>query len=150
MVTDRTQQDVDDAKAIREEKIKQFIPLTQAEIETIERGMLTVNVLNRIEAKQADVKERLNECGYWNTDITNRSWLDEYWLFAEDWQRLLSNTETLKQAFYGYDDTPDTPDAELNFGNLNAIEKILVDTEDVISDMQEQYRRCGTFACGGD
>lgn len=148
MIIDRTAQDVENAKIIRDTKIKEFAELTQAEIETLERGMITINTINRIENKQAELKALLNEAGYWNTPITNKTWTGEDWQYAEEWQRVLTNLNILKRAYYVYSDTPETPDVKLDYVNLNAVEKILVDIQSMISNMKSQYKKCGTFKAG--
>lgn len=149
MITDRTAQDVENAKTIRNTKIKEFEALTQEEIDTLERGMITVNTINRIEDKQAELKTLLNEVGYWNTPIVNKTWDGEDWQYLEEWQRMLNNDEVLRQAFYVYAGTPITPDIRLDYINLNAVEKILYDLERMIVELKSQYRKCGTFVCGG-
>ena len=52
MIFDRTQNDVDTAILLRDTKIKKFETLTESEIATLEKGMLTINTLNRIEDRQ--------------------------------------------------------------------------------------------------
>lgn len=148
MIIDRTAQDVENAKIIRDTKIKEFENLTQTEINTLERGMITINTINRIENKQAELKALLNEAGYWNTPITNKTWTGEDWQYAEEWQRVLNNLDTLKQAYFTYTDTPPTPDRKLDYINLNAVEKILDDLQSMINAMKSQYKKCGTFKAG--
>ena len=149
MIYNRTAQDVEEAKTIRDTKVKEFETLTQAEIVTLERGMLTTSALNRIENKQAELKGLLNGVGYWNTPTANKTWESGDWCYAEDWQRILNNEDVLRNAFYAYADTPATPDRrKLDYTNVNAVEKILYDLETMITAMQNQYKRCGTFVCG--
>lgn len=152
MIIDRTAQDWENAKIIRNTRVKTFDflenPLTQAEIDTLERGAITKNTLNRIENKQAELKELLNNAGYWNTPITNKTWTGNDWQYAEEWQRVLNNLDVLKQAYFTYADTPATPDTRLDYINLNAVEKILEDLQHMINIMKSFYRECGTFQCG--
>ena len=58
MIFDRTQNDVDTAILLRNTKVKKFETLTESEIATLEKGTLTINTLNRIEAKQEELKNR--------------------------------------------------------------------------------------------
>lgn len=148
MIYNRTQKDVDDALSIRETKVKNFIPLTSEEEATMERGMLTVNTLNRIENKQAELHARLNEQGYYNIEITHKNWGENDFFFASDIQRLVDYLNALKRAFFVYSNTPATPPYEYTYSSLNDIEKILVDVESMLDDMIAKMRECGTFECG--
>ena len=74
MIYDRVQADIDTALIIRK-KLQQGETLTEAEIGVLERGTLTINTLNRIEQKQAELIEIFNLLGYWNTNgIENKEW----------------------------------------------------------------------------
>ena len=74
MIFDRTQNDVDTAILLRDTKVKKFETLTESEIATLEKGMLTINTLNRIETKQRRIKKSFYAMGYWNTPTTNKTW----------------------------------------------------------------------------
>lgn len=148
MIVDRTKLDVNNAIDIIESKIKKFIELTNSDIATLERGALTFNTINRIEDKQYYLRSKLNSLGYWNTDIINQTWTDEDYYDKDNFDRLVNNLNVLKDAFFVYKYTPKTPQAKYHYENINQIEKILVDIENIINDMQELYRRCGTFECG--
>lgn len=148
MIYDRTQTDVTEAVRIRNEKVQSFQELTESEVETLEKGTLTTNTLNRIEDKQAELKALFNEMGYWNTPITNKTW-DYTQIFDEtEFQRIIGNTDILRQAFFVYSDTPETPPAAYHFEDINALEKILYDLDVMINDVKSLYRECGTFECG--
>lgn len=144
----RTQQDVDTAIKIRRDKVQTFQELTQSDIATLEKGTLTYNTLNRIEAAQEELKNIFNEIGYWNTQITNKMW-DGTQLFKEDdFQRIIDNTNVLRDAFFVSKDTPQTPPVSYYFEDLNSLEKILYDLDVMINDVKSNYRICGTFECG--
>lgn len=144
----RTQQDVDTAIKIRRDKVQTFQELTQSDIATLEKGTLTYNTLNRIEAAQEELKNIFNEIGYWNTQITNKMW-DGTQLFKEDdFQRIIDNTKVLRDAFFVYKDTPQTPPISYYFEDLNSLEKILHDLDVMINDVKSNYKESGTFECG--
>ena len=148
MIYDRTQADVDAAIVLRETKIKAFQSLTESEIETLERGMLTINTLNRIETKQKELQELLNGMGYWNTNIVNEGW-DETQVFDEtEFNRIVNNVNVLRNAFFAYTDTPAQPKAEYHFDSINSLEKILYDLGEMIGDVKGLYKECGNFQCG--
>lgn len=148
MIFDRTQNDVDTAILLRDTKVKTFQELTESEIATLEKGTLTINTLNRIENKQEELKNLFNGMGYWNTPITNKNW-DYTQIFNEnEFQRIIGNLNILRQAFFVYSDTPNTPPISYHFSDINALEKILYDLDVIINDVKSHYRECGTFYCG--
>lgn len=149
MITNRTIYDVNLAKQIRSEKIQKNISLTNEEIETMERGCVTVNTLNRIEQKQEELKLRLNDMGYFNTPIINNLW-DYFDIFnEEDFRRIVENNSFLRKAFYVNSDTPKDAIPKYHYSEFNSLEKILVDLEANINYTINKYRRCGTLNCGG-
>ena len=148
MIFDRTQNDVDTAKLLRDTKVKKFETLTESEIATLEKGTLTINTLNRIEEKQEDLKGILNDMGYWNTPITNKVWGENDIFNVVDFQRILDNTNVLRNAFFVHKDTPNTPPISYHWQDINALEKILYDLDVMINDVISHYRECGTFQSG--
>ena len=148
MIFDRTQNDVDTAIILRDTKVKNFEALTETEIATLEKGTLTINTLNRIEAKQDELKNLFNNMGYWNTPITNKVWGENDIFYVDEFQRILDNTNVLRQAFFIYKDTPNTPPISFHYNDINALEKILYDLDVMINDVKSRYKRCGTFRCG--
>lgn len=148
MIYDRTQTDVEDAIRLRKEKVQKFQELTEAEILTLEKGMLTINTLNRIEAKQEELKRLFNDIGYWNTSITNKSWSESNIFNVEEFRRLINNTNVLRDAFFVYKNTPNTPPISYHWKDINALEKILYDLDIMIDDVKNSYRECGNLQCG--
>ena len=151
MIFDRTQNDVDTAIILRDTKVKNFQELTESEIAILEKGTITYNTLNRIENKQEILKGLFNEMGYWNTLITNKQWTEND-IFdnngERDFQRILDNTNVLRQAFFVYKNTPNTPPISYHWQDINALEKILHDLDVMINDVKSHYRECGTFESG--
>lgn len=149
MITDRTQTDVDNALKIRNERVKTFQTLSDDDVNILERGTLTINTLNRIEEKQAELKNLINELGYWNTNINTKTDLTYTDIFTEaDFQRIVDNENILREAFFTYKNTPKTPNISFHYEDINSLEKILVDLDVMINDVKSRYRRCGTFRCG--
>ena len=157
MIFDRTQNDVDTARIIRNEKVK-FDPvtmqptnldeLTPSELETLTKGTFNYTDLNRIEAKQEELKTLFNNMGYWNTPITNKTWGENDIFNVDEFQRILDNTNVLRQAFFVYKATPNTPPISYYWDDINSLEKILYDLDVMINDVKNLYRECGTFYCG--
>lgn len=148
MITDRTQYDVDEAKRIRAEKIQKEITPTEAEIAQLERGLITINTLNRIEEKQEELKELINGLGYYNTPIVNKSWKHSDIFSQADFDRIIENDRILKEAFFVYSDTPSVPLARPHFQNVNDLEKILDDLDIMINDVKSYYPECGSWETG--
>ena len=149
MIFDRTMEDVFAAISIREDKVQKGIELTDDDITTLERGTLTINTLNRIENKQAELKEILVEMGYGVGEISNSEW-DYSGIFKqEDFDRILTNEQKLKDAFFVYHDTPNVSSNNYRlFSVINEVEKILADIEEMTDDVKSNYRRCGVTVCG--
>lgn len=148
MIFDRTQNDVDTAMLLRDTKVKKFETLTESDIATLEKGTLTINTLNRIETKQEALKNLCNEMGYWNTPIINKTWSENDIFNADEFQRILDNTNALMRAFFVYKDTPNTPPISYYWQDINALEKILFDLDVMINDVKANHRYCGEFECG--
>ena len=148
MIFNRTAKDVADAIDIRTNVVQQGLPLTNEQAEILERGMLTVSVLNRVENKQAELYEELSNMGYHCKPITTKNWEIGNHFTDIDFQRLLDNLAILRSAFFVYSDTPSNPMATYYFENLNSLEKILYDLGVRVDDVKSYYRECGTFECG--
>lgn len=147
MITDRTASDVSLAKTLRA-KLQSGQPLSNAEISILERGTMTINTLNRIENKQAELKELLANEGYYNTPIQNKMWEHTEYFKENEFRRILDNLNVLRNAFFVYADTPSTPPISFHYENINALEKVLFDIETMLNDMIDRFRECGTFECG--
>lgn len=149
MIFDRTQEDVDAAIRLRREKVQKFKGLTESEIAILDKGTMTINTLNRIENKQEELKNLFNDMGYWNTLTTeNKVWDCTQIFNANEFQRVLNNLNVLRNAFFVYKDTPNTPTISYHWQDINALEKILFDLETMVDDMKSRYRQCGTFESG--
>ena len=148
MIFDRTKNDVDAAIEIRDKKVKAFAELTEEDVAILERGMMTVNTINRIEQKQSQLKEIINGMGYWNTDISNKNWGYEGIFDVTEFQRVLENTEKLRSAFIVYYQTPKVPKVSYHYEDINAIEKILYDVSSMADEIKSNYNECGNFICG--
>ncbi len=148
MIYDRTISDVEAAVSIRADKVQKGMELTERDIETLERGFVTVNTLNRIESAQSTLKNDLNRLGYYNIPIVNKTWRKEQILKKSELERIVANLSVLRNAFFVCLDTPATPKAEYHYANFNDVEKILYDIGVMINDVESYSRECGMFECG--
>ena len=149
MIFNRTIEDVLAAISVRADKVQKGEELTEDDVNTLERGTLTINTLNRIENKQAELKDILISMGYSVEQISNSVWnfLDIF--KQEDFDRILTNEQKLKDSFFVYLDTPTVSSNNYRlFSVINEVEKILADIEKMTDDVKSNYRRCGVAVCG--
>ena len=148
MIFDRKKSDVDNSKTLILNKVQKNISLSNEEINTLEKGTLTINTLNRIENKQSELFSLLSDIGYYAPQIVTKTWTYDDLFTSDEFERIVKNTETLRNASLVYKSTPITPIADYYFENLNAIEKILYDIENMTSEIKSLFLECGTFQCG--
>ena len=148
MIFDRTQEHVERAKVLILEKVKQGQTLTNDDIQVLERGTLTINTLNRIEAKSKELHKKLNDAAYFSKNISTKEYTYNDIFDETDFQKMLDNLNVIVQSYYTKSDTPSIPSMRYHFENFNAIEKILHDIEEIYDSMLSQYRECGTFKSG--
>jgi hypothetical protein len=146
---DRTAEDVENAKKIRK-KIQSGLEISDSDIEILNKGTLTLEVINRIEKAQSDIKSDMESLGYYGAShIINKEWRDTDVFLKDDFERILRNLESLKIAFFVFYDTPLNPRPLYHYKEFNALEKILYDLQEMISYTKDKIRNCGTFNCGG-
>lgn len=148
MIFDRTQDDVTAALRIRENKIKLFTPPTAEETRSLERGFIDYTTLNRIENKQAELRELLISSGSSFFDIKTKTWTADDIFNETEFSRIVGNLDVLKNGINVLPDTPDTPQPALYFVIINDIEKILFDMDALLQNMISAYCFCGELYCG--
>ena len=149
MIYNRTASDVETAKTLRG-LLQARNTLTSEQIAELERLSCTDDMLNRVENKQAELAVILSGYAYMVHIENKTDWQNEEIFTHQHHQRLLNNLDALKQAYYIYSTTPKTPTYMYGYEEANSIEKILVDIEAMIEDMEGRFRECGNFECGGD
>jgi hypothetical protein len=149
VIFNRTATDVEEAKKIRENKVKTGQPLTEREIEVLERGMFTLSSINRIQDKQFELKNLINEIGYYSTPIIIKNFEETDFFTKEDFEQIINNNTKLKNAYFVLATTPLDAMPRYNYSDINKIELLLNDLEIVLEDMKSKFKRCGTFSCGG-
>ena len=147
MIFDRTQEDVDTAVRLRNEKVKEFKNLTSEEINTLERGTITINTLNRIENKQQEIKELFSNIAI-NVDVQNKVWDSTEIFDKANFERILDNLNVLVKSFCVYRNTPNVPRVSYHFEDINSIEKILFDLEELYNKALKSFIYCGISYCG--
>ena len=147
MIFDRTQNDVDTAISLRNKKVKEFESLTSEEVNTLERGTITTNTLNRIENKQMELANLFSQLSI-NVKIENKNWGKTQIFNRAEFQRILDNLNVLVKYFCVYSNTPNVPKISYHFEDINAIEKILFDLEELYNKALKSFVYCGITYCG--
>lgn len=121
-ITDRTQADVDRAKALREKPWVQMSPNEKSEWLTDLKGCLNYSDLARIENNIHLISEVLElDLPTYDGNIPDVP-TESYW------SNLLSNVSIIREGYSNFDKTPKVPVAPINtYQKLNDIEKILED-----------------------
>ena len=138
MITDRTLQDVEYAKA------------NQNSSEDL-KGAYNNSDLNRVEAKVKELEGLLKSYNYFEEDLVVKlNWAKNEFVRTQDGVRYLENIRKLREAFFIKTTTPDLPTTlnKLNYEEANAIEQILVDIEDTIINMEQMFVYCGVARMG--
>lgn len=150
MIFNRTAEDVSSAIKIVNEKAKNGIALTDEEKEIVERGMLTINVINRIESKEDEIRQIINNMGYYTAPYSNKQWTDKEIFELKDYARIINICYHMAFDFFVFPSTPIniSSDANYNYDVLNNMEEILVDIERMTEEVKSRYRYCGEFNCG--
>lgn len=147
MICDRTQYDVDSAVLIRNTKVQAFQQLTDDDLTTLERGTITYNTLNRIENKQAELRDVLNVAGYY-ISFESKIWTFQDIFNKTEFERILNNETKLRTAFSLFQETPNVPGVSFLFSDINDIEKILVDIEALIQNTAKSFTYAGEIFAG--
>lgn len=116
--------------------------------DVMERGMLTVNCLNRIESTQTKIANAMLELSYSCGALKTKEWKHGDYFKQSDFERLCENNTKLKNAFYAYSTTPEKAEAKLTYSQINNLEKMLYDIGEIINYLNENALRCGTFEAG--
>lgn len=148
MIFDRRLEDVLLSREIIEKKVKSFLPLTDEEINVLERGTLNLSTINRIENKQVELVEKFAEIGYWVEPITNKTWDKNSLFFYDDFERINKNMDTLRESFFENKKMPKTPNVSYDFQTINDLEKILYELEEMIAEVRQNYAESGDVECG--
>lgn len=107
-ITDRTQYDIDNRTA---------------------KAFLNASDFNRIEANCSYLATVLSA-----SIVVKTNWTRTDSVTPNQISRLLDNIAVLRQAYYTYPTTPDTPDGILHWEKLNAAEQILLDLYTLYGD----------------
>jgi hypothetical protein len=153
LIYDRTQADVDTAKALIA-KYMRGEGLDGYEQDMWDRGLrgcYSTSDLNRVEYHTRELQGVLNTNGY-NIHIDTQLWARPDIMRYSDVVRYLGNIETILDAFGRSANAPELPtiDVWIDYIVANDIEKILFVTRELILGALAMFRRAGTFTAGND
>lgn len=161
LIYDRTESDETASAAIRKsyQTLGNWSGLTDAERTQLERGTLTYNTLNRVEAAVKLLAAALTSAGY-PVEVTpvlkgskseDREWQEGDVLYRPQWTTYIDNVQKLRDAYYTLAETGElpAPGDKLKYTGANTIEKVLADIDLLLDGMKSIYRRAGTFTAGG-
>ena len=136
MIFDRTQLDVENAKKIRDNKVKKFIELSENDLQTLEKGFFTINTANRIESALKEIFDFLVDSGY-NVIGETKEWTYDGIFDETEFIRILDNLNLIKSVIKPKKTTPSTPAVGFSYSILNDIEKIIFD----LKTLEENSRK---------
>lgn len=154
MIFDRTRADSDIANQIVA-KLNSGGKLTaeeQALYDAGLKGRYNYTDLNRVEAKTAELAERLRQNGYPMELATRTDWTESDKMRYEDIVRYLDNVRTIRECFGGMTNMPAAVPLTrwLDYTAANDIERTLWVVEAAIDSIAAYLRRSGTFTAGGN
>ena len=153
LIYDRTQADVNDAKALISKYMRGEV-LDGYEQELWDKGLrgcYNTSDVNRVEYHTRELQNILNSNGY-NIHIDTRLWAKPDIMRYSDIIRYLGNIKTILDVFGRSASAPKLPgiDRWIDYIAANDIEKILYVTRELIYGALAMFRRAGTFAAGND
>lgn len=146
MIFDRTPSDVFGAINIRRTKSPE--EFTDQDIQKLQRGMVTLETINRISGKQIEIDEEISQMLYLNGSVGAKIWSEDDVFMSDNLQRMTDDTASLKSRFLVFSTTPVNPRPEYHYREFNLMEKILYDLGIMVQSVKDNYRECGNYECG--
>lgn len=151
MITDRTAQDVARWKELHDKGWVRMSPAEQSEWLGEMKGRYSYTDMNRVESAVEALSARFVEGGYLTTPLTVKTnW--NLWSVPtkNDMERYLGNVATLRSLVPVYTTTPNVPtvNQRLNHTRANDIEKILIDLDNILTQIPQGYYYAGEIMAG--
>lgn len=147
MIFDRILEDIETAITLLK-KLKSGTSLTTSEKNALERGTLTVNTLNRIENKQAELSDILYQWKYLKEPLETKTWVQTDFFKAGDMNRFVYNTNTLRDSFFLSKSDIPYPTTEYTITAFNAIEETLQNVSDLVDNTSRLFQMSGAVTAG--
>lgn len=152
LITDRTAQDVDRVRILAAKAWQDMTPEERAEWLSPLKGAYNYTDLNRVGGALNDVRDRLAEVGYFQTDIfaAREDWSQEEIPAVSEITEYLQHVSLLREALAQFPTTPAAPTSpnSLDYAAANAIEQILVDVDALITLMVKAFFYSGDLYAG--
>lgn len=150
LITDRTQLDVDRVKELASKGWAGMTASERNEWLTNLKGAYNYSDLNRVGEAIAYIADRLNYYGYDIEVSPKTDWKMEDIPRSAQMTAYLSFVKTIRGAFAAGSDTPSVPSSmkDLTWQGANDIEKILLDVDTLISNMETSWYYSGDLYAG--
>ncbi len=115
------------------------------------KGYYNISDLNRVEGWCGYLAKLFTLYGYPVHITTKTNWSVTDFPYSSEMERIRSNVEKVKQVYCSYLATPLVPTTlnRIDIEKANAIEKILFNIDELMNKMVAEFRKSGTFNCGG-
>lgn len=148
MIYDRTAEQVEQAKRIREEKVKKFQPLTQEETRCLERGFFTAKTIHRIQTATEYLQTEICKIGYCTPPLTIEKFQIGDLFCKSHFIQIINNVKALQNSFIIHPDSPTAFNSDYTqFTTLNTVEKAIFLLLTTLDEVKENYRICGDCEC---
>lgn len=147
MIFDRVLADIHNSIEILK-KLKSGTSLTTNEKNTLEKGTLTVNTLNRIENKHAELSDILYQWRYLKEHLETKTWVQTDFFKAGDMNRFVYNTNILRDSFFLSNSAIPYPTTEYTITAFNAIEETLQNVSDLVDNTSRLFQMSGAVTAG--
>lgn len=152
LITDRTQADVDRYYYFRNKKWADLTTDEKSEWLAGLKGCYNYTDFQRVENAVKYLSDLLNAEGYTNRVVISdaSTYTHEYIRDREEIIQYLDNIATLQEVYYNNVEIGMLPtiDSWLSYEGANIIERILLDIEQMITNMQAQWRYSGELYAG--
>ena len=152
LVTDRTAADLARWLDLRNKGYANMTEAERAEWDSGMKGAYNIGDLNRVGAALNYLRDRLTEASYLTQSafIAKTDWAVSDIPTASDLFNYLRYVSVIREAIAQFATTPATPTntGGLDYQEANNIEKILVDVDQLITNMQAHCYYCGELFCG--
>ena len=149
LITDRTASDVSYAQSMKGKKWADLTSEQKAEYLLGLKGAYSYTDFNRVENAVAYLSELLKTYGYENSVNVKTNWTSEDMQKVSEIQRYIDNIAELKNKYYtSIEGTMPTVSTWLTVEGANYLEKLLVNIEEIIINMTQNFIHCGVANCG--
>lgn len=104
--------------------------------------------INRIENNTRYLSDELNSLVYCNSVDTQNNWTKESTIYEEHITRIIGNISHILDKYFKPPDSPTLPGTLLTYEQVNNLEKNLHLLKEMLDNMKNSFKRCGTFNCG--